>query len=664
MGNYTGENEQGLRKIIDLTRGIGIFFLFLHFYFYLGKPVRDWGLRTRLTDQVMKDIIRTGLFRHFYFSKIIAVGFLYLSLLGARGRKDPGSRLGGGLFLFGVGALVYFTSSFITRFELPETAMAIGYLLLTAAGYLMIINGGARVSRVIRVKLNRRDIFNRENESFPQQEKYIHNEYSLNFRTNYSLRGRGRNGWINIINPFRGLLVLGSPGSGKSYFIVEQAIRQHLEKGFAMFVYDFKYDDLSRIAYNYFLLFREKFPVPPSFYSLNFDDLDHSHRCNPLNPSSMEDISDAAEAARTILFAINRSWIARQGDFFVESPIHFVTCVIWFLRKFRDGVFCTLPHVIELMNVDYEKLFAILRSEPEIEAIINPFVSSLVNRAFDQLEGQVGGAKIALGRLSSPQLYYVLSGNDFSLDINDPREPKIFCMGNNPQKQLVYNAALSLLATRLIRLVNKKGKMKSSLVFDELPTIYISGVDGLLATARSNKVATTLVVQDLNQLKKDYGREQADVIMNIAGNIICGQVAGDTAKQISDRFGRIMQDRGSVSVNSSETSVSRSLQLDMALPPSKIASLSSGEFVGMVADDPDCPVLLKSFYAKINPRRKAIQKEQNSFVAIPAVRTVDKTAIQENYLQIKTDIEDLVRAVLERITQDPFLADKLIRRQD
>src|SRR5450432_2625104 len=143
--------------------------------------------------------------------------------------------------------------------------------------------------------------------------------------------------------------------------------------------------------------------------------------------------------------------------------------------------------------------------------------------------------KIAMARLSSPQLYFVLSGNDFSLDINDPKAPKILCVGNNPQKIQIYGAVLSLYVNRLVKLVNKKGKLKSSLVFDEFPTIYLNNMDSLIATARSNKVATTLGVQDFSQLKKDYGKDMADVIMNITGNIISGQVSGETAKMLSER---------------------------------------------------------------------------------------------------------------------------------
>src|SRR5450432_2950603 len=197
----------------------------------------------------------------------------------------------------------------------------------------------------------------------------------------------------------------------------------------------------------------------------------------------------------------------------------------------------------------------------------------------DQLEGQIASAKIAMARLSSPQLYYVLSANDFSLDINNPDEPKILCVGNNPQKIQIYGAVLSLYVNRLVKLVNQKGKLKSSLIFDEFPTIYLNNIDSLIATARSNKVATCLGIQDFSQLKKYYGKDQADVIMNITGNIISGQVTGETAKQLSERFGKIMQDRTSFSINRMDISVSHSKQLDSAIPPSKISSLSSGEFV-------------------------------------------------------------------------------------
>ncbi len=174
------------------------------------------------------------------------------------------------------------------------------------------------------------------------------------------------------------------------------------------------------------------------------------------------------------------------------------------------------------MQVDYDKLFTVLKTEPEIEAYLNPFISAYMNDSMEQLQGQIDATRIGIARLSSPALYYTLSGNDFTLDINHPDAPKIICLANNPQKQQVYGAVLSLYISRMTEIVNQRNKLKSSLIFDEFPTIYFNSIDNLIATARSNKVATTIAVQDYSQLKNEYSREQAEVILNIMGNIISG----------------------------------------------------------------------------------------------------------------------------------------------
>lgn len=408
-----------------------------------------------------------------------------------------------------------------------------------------------------------------------------------------------------------------------------------------MFLYDFKFDDLSIIAYNALLKYRDNYTVKPSFWVIDFDRI--FHRCNPLDPQSMEDITDATEASRTIMLGLNRDWIKKQGDFFVESAINFVTAVIWFLRKYKNGRYCTLPHAIELIQADYDKLFAVLHEEPEIRVLINPFISALQRKAMPQLEGQIASAKIGLARLSSPQLYYVLSGNDFTLDINNPLEPKIVCMGNNPQKVQTYGAVLSLYVNRMLKLVNKKGMLKSSIVFDEYSSIFVGGMDSHIAVARGYKCATTLGLQDFSQLRKDYGQEQADVITNIVGNIISGQVSGDTAKKLSENFGKIVQDKESKSVNSSDISISRSTQMDYAVPASKIASLSSGEFVGIVADNPEEKIKLKMFHCGIQNDHQAIAEEEGSYKQIPRPREVRQEEIAENYLLIKAEVEGLIR---------------------
>jgi len=662
MAMQTGESEQALRKILDMTRLISLSVLFLHFYYYCYTAFQEWQLSSHFTDRLLDNIQHTGLFADFHKSKLISLCFLFISLIGTKGKKDEKLKYQTSLAYLFTGLLIYFCSSLLLLLKIKVTEVALLYMGLTSLGFLLMLSGGTLLSRIIKNQLNHKDIFNQENETFPQEERRLENEYSINLPARYRLRNKVRKSWVNIINPFRALLVLGSPGAGKSYFVIRHVITQHIQKGFTMFVYDFKFDDLSKIVYNTWLNNKGKYPVPPQFFVINFDDLTRSHRCNPLDQASMLDITDAAESARTILMGLNREWIKRQGDFFVESPINFLTAIIWFLHRYQDGEFCTLPHVIELMQVEYDNLFTLLRTEKEIEVLINPFITAYLNDAMEQLEGQIAYAKVAMARLSSPQLYYVLSGNDFTLDINNTEE--IVCMGNNPQKIQIYGAVLSLYVTRLVKLVNQKGKQKSSLVFDEFPTIYLNNMDSLIATARSNKVATTLGVQDFSQLRKDYGREQADVIMNITGNIISGQVTGETAKQLSERFGRIMQDRASVSINSSDTSISRSKQLESAIPPSKIAALSSGEFVGMVADDPTCRIELKAFHGEILNDHEALKKEEESYEDIPLIRKLENAMVQRNYFQIKQDVQDIVQSELDRIVNDPALIHLLLRKSN
>ncbi len=660
MAMQTGENEQALRKILDMTRLISIVILGIHFYYYCYDAFSKWNLVSGFSDKILSNIKQTGLFSSFHKSKFLVLLFLLISLLGSKGRKDEklGYKTAWAYLIMGL--LIYFVSCLSLLFNVGVTARAGVYIIVASAGFLLILSGGTLMSRIIKNRLNQKDIFNKENETFPQEERLLENEYSINLPARYFLKDKIRNSWINIINPFRALMVLGTPGSGKSYFVIRHVITQHIKKGFSMFVYDFKYDDLSKIVYNTFEKNKHVYKVMPKCYFINFDKI--MHRCNPLDPDGMEDITDASESARTILMGLNREWIKRQGDFFVESPINFLSAVIWYLRKYRSGEFCTLPHVIELMQADYDSLFTLLRTEKEIEVLINPFISAYQNEAMDQLEGQIATAKIAMARLSSPQLYYVLTGNDFTLDINNPDEPKIVCMGNNPQKIQIYGAVISLYVNRLVKLVNKKDRMKSSLVFDEFPTIYLNNMDSLIATARSNKVATCLGIQDFSQLRKDYGREQADVIMNITGNIISGQVTGDTSKQLSERFGKIMQDRESISINSGDTSISRSKQLESAVPPSKIAALSAGEFVGMVADNPDCKIELKTFHCEIINDHEALKKEENNFKEIPPVRKLDNAMIQRNYLQIKQDIHDIINSEMERLLNDPALAYLVLKK--
>ena len=539
---------------------------------------------------------------------------------------------------------------------------AILYTTTLVGGFFNLLASGLWISRLLKNNLLE-DVFNTENESFMQETRLMENEYSVNLPTKFWYRGKTYNGFINLVNIFRATMILGTPGSGKSYAIVNQFIKQTIEKSYALYIYDFKFDDLSVIAYNHLLKHRHRYKVPPKFYVINFDNPRKSHRCNPLAPELMTDISDAYESSYTIMLNLNKSWVQKQGDFFVESPIVLFTAIIWFLKLYENGKYCTFPHAIELLNKRYEDVFTILTSYPELENYLSPFIDAWKGGASEQLQGQIASAKIPLSRLISPQLYWVMSGSDFTLDINNPKEPKILCVGNNPDRISIYGAALGLYNSRIVKLINKKKQMKSCVIIDELPTIFFKGLDNLIATARSNKVAVVLGFQDFSQLKRDYGDKEAAVIMSTVGNVFSGQVVGETAKTLSERFGKILQKRESMSINRSDTSTSISTQLDSLIPASKISTLSQGMFVGAVADNFGETIEQKIFHAQIVVDNEAVQKETAAYQPIPEISSfLDENGndtmeqqIQANYRQIKQDIVELVENELIRIENDPEL---------
>ncbi|WP_297411831.1 TraM recognition domain-containing protein, partial [uncultured Alistipes sp.] len=432
----------------------------------------------------------------------------------------------------------------------------------------------------------------------------------------------------------------------------------------------FKFPDLSEIAYNHLLNNQGGYEKVPTFYVINFDDPRRSHRCNPINPDFMTDISDAYESAYTIMLNLNRTWVQKQGDFFVESPIIPFAAIIWYLRIYKGGRYCTFPHAVEFLNKRYEDIFPILTSYPELENYLSPFMDAWLGGAQDQLQGQIASAKIPLSRMISPQLYWVMSGDEFTLDINNPDDPKVLVVGNNPDRQNIYGAALGLYNSRIVKLVNKKGQLKSSIIIDELPTIYFKGLDNLIATARSNKVATLLGFQDFSQLKRDYGDKEAAVVMNTVGNIFSGQVVGETAKTLSERFGKVLQKRQSMTINRNDTSTSISTQMDSLIPQSKISTLTQGMFVGAVADNFDERIDQKIFHAEIVVDSAKVKAETARYQKIPLITDFTdedgtdrmKEVVQENYERIKAEASQIVAEELERIKNDPVLC-KLLPEQ-
>ena len=658
------DDLRALGKVMDFMRGISVIFLLINCYWFCYEAFHVWGFTLGIIDKILMNFQRTtGLFSSILWSKLFCVVFLALSCLGTKGVKEEKITWPKIWTVLFFGFVFFFLNWWLLVLPIGKIGVASLYIFTLSVGYICLLMGGVWMSRLLKNNLMD-DVFNTENESFMQETRLMENEYSVNLPTRFYYKKKWNKGWINVVNPFRASMVLGTPGSGKSYAIVNNYIKQQIEKGFAMYIYDYKFPDLSEIAYNHLLQHLDAYKVKPQFYVINFDDPRKSHRCNPINPAFMTDISDAYESAYTIMLNLNRSWIQKQGDFFVESPIILLAAIIWFLKIYEDGKYCTFPHAIEFLNRPYAQIFPILTSYDELANYLSPFMDAWEGGAQDQLQGQIASAKIPLSRMISPALYWVMTGDDFSLDINNPNEPKVLVVGNNPDRQNIYSAALGLYNSRIVKLINKKKQLKSSVIIDELPTIYFRGLDNLIATARSNKVAVCLGFQDFSQLTRDYGDKESKVIQNTVGNVFSGQVVGETAKTLSERFGKVLQQRQSMTINRNDKSTSISTQMDSLIPASKISNLTQGMFVGAVSDNFDERIDQKIFHAEIVVDSAKVSAEMKAYQPIPVI--VDftnkdgsdnlKETIEANYRKVKEEILSLVDSEIMRIKNDPKLA--------
>ena len=657
------DDLRALGKIMDFLRAVSIILAIMNVYWYCYEAMRMWGVTIGVVDRILINFNRTGgLFHSILYTKLFSLLLLALSCLGTKGVKAEKMSWNRIWTVLAVGIFLFFLNWWILLLPISNLGNATLYIFTMTAGYICLLMGGLWMSRLLKHNLME-DVFNNENESFMQETKLMENEYSVNLPTRFYYKKKWQRGWINVVNPFRATIVLGTPGSGKSFAVVNNYIKQQIEKGYSMYIYDFKFPDLSTIAYNHMMNHQNGYKVNPQFYVINFDDPRRSHRCNPIHPDFMSDISDAYESAYTIMLNLNKTWVQKQGDFFVESPIILFAAIIWYLRIYKNGKYCTFPHAIELLNRRYEDVFPILTSYPELENYLSPFMDAWQGGAMEQLAGQIASAKIPLSRMISPQLYWVMSASEFTLDINNPEEPKILCVGNNPDRQNIYGAALGLYNSRIVKLINKKGQLKSSVIIDELPTIYFKGLDNLIATARSNKVAVCLGFQDFSQLVRDYGDKEAKVVINTVGNIFSGQVVGETAKTLSERFGKVLQKRQSISVNRQDVSTSINTQMDSLIPPSKISGLTQGMFVGSVSDNFNERIEQKIFHAEIVVDTDKVKREESHYQPIPIINDFKDTngndcmkqAIQDNYNQIKEDVKLIVKDELERIAGDESL---------
>jgi len=488
-----------------------------------------------------------------------------------------------------------------------------------------------------------KDEFNDKNLIFQQEKKYKENPYSVNLKTDKGL--------INVVNPFRATMVLGTPGSGKSYSVIEEYIRQHIKKNFSMMVYDFKFPSLAKETYSFYEYYKKTYKNEPRFTVISLDDLEYSNFVNPLSPDLINKTADAIEASSTVLYNLNKEWITKK-DFFAQSAISYFACCIYFLKLYEGGKFCTLPHAIALASCGDEKVFRVFQTMPALRFFMTPFADALAKQAYEQLSGQTATARIPLSQLATRELFWVMGNNVFpelnaSLNINDPEDPQILILANSPTTQTTNSPALGLISTQLIKVVNQQKKLPCSIIIDELPTMYFMGLDNLIATARSNKVSTTIGAQDLEQLKRDYGDKVAETIFNIIGNIFSGSVRSGTATKLQEIFGKKKQKLKNLTVDTSNTSYSINESMDFAIPVSTISQLSQGEFVGIVSDNFGEEIKQKVFrgHIKVDKRTDQVKKE------IPKLIEEDnfEELLDGNFKRIVDEIDIILANELAKI---------------
>ena len=598
-------------------------------YYYAYPMWAALGLRSTLTDSLMLSVYRSGTMASPFSSRLVCLFFATVYAVVRSGNSKASGFMEICLPLV-TGLVLYFGSAWL--------GSGIWFVLMCTTGYALFLIGAILLGRTVRsfdAKLP--DYW----DTFPQCEELIENEYSVNIPITYQWEGKRRSGYINCVSPQRGCMIIGTPGSGKTAAIYSAFMRQMIRKRYTMFIYDYKFPSLSTMVLNELMdnvgCYGDK---PPKLYIVNFDDPLYSHRFNPLQPKYLTDPVDSTEIAEVILKNANRE-TARGEDFFTMSARCYVDLLIWFLKIYHEGEFCTFPHLVELMGQDYRQVFEVLKKFPELEVKRNTFADAIKDKALEQLQGQIASARVPLNRFASKTLYWTLSGDDFTLDINNPDEPKIICVGNNPRRQSVYGTTLAMLMSQLFKIINVPGRQHSAVLIDELPTIYLKGLDNLINTARENKVAVVIGAQDKSQLVRDYDTKESDVIFNTVGNVFAGAVKGSTADDLSRSFGKAERETRSYQEGTNNDHITYAWQLKDVLPPSKIEALSQGSFCGYVADTYQQKIHPKVFCGEVKMQAPPMHSAR-----IPQIADLSREEleleVELNYQKIRADIQNML----------------------
>lgn len=632
---------------------VAIILMFVDIYYHYYKVFYGYGWHAPMGDSFLNAFIKMGIFNEMYYVKTFVIILSVLFVMLDSGRKNIDADRTTTIYF-----AVFSTALYLATCLLPGITNLYFYLLINIISFALLINSYNKLHRLFDT-LFAKDRYNKVNKVFPQNTELLENEMSVNIPFKF-IKGYKKNlepiyedGIINFVAPERATLVLGKPGSGKSYSFNEEFIRQWIEKGFAFINYDYKFPTLTDIAYFYFQKNKEsaygKYTNGGRFACINISNPEYSDRCNPISVEILQNMADAIDAVYTIFYNLDKK-SAQKQDFFQMSAMAITSAALWFLRQYDGGKYCTFPHLIQLIMQPDEKLLPILDSYPELQYFTASFSDALAKESFDQLSGQTASARIPLGKCATPQMFWVMTDPDktgVNLRVNEKDEVTVLNIANDPATQKTNAPAIGLYLSQAAKLVNAQGRIPCAFHVDEFPTTYINGLDTLIATARSNKVCTVLSAQDYTQLVLNYGKEPADAIYNTIDNIVSGKVAIDTAKKISEGIGKFNYTTQSVSVQKDSNSTSFNTQREFIVPAEDISQFKQGEFCGIVSDSYKQPIDLKSFRGIVNP-----PKDDMTGVHFPKVRTVTNEDLKENMKLIQDQVKEIIENELQRMQEE------------
>ncbi|PTL28277.1 mobilization protein [Prevotella sp. oral taxon 313] len=630
---------QSLYKIFRMSVYISIG---IEFFMYALDPVAlDYMNGIIVTfHEKLKSI---PIYNNIFLSKITTIVLLCIASMGTKAKKNLEFNakkmvvipLSCGLVMVIASIIIFYIEGETRWYHIRSTSWI--YMAPSLYGVMMMNVALDNISKYFKDGLIK-DKFNFENESFKQMENKDENQYSVNIPMRYYYRGKFRHGFVNIVNPFRGTFVVGTPGSGKTFSVIEPFIRQHSEKGFAMVVYDYKFPTLATKLYYQYRKNQhlDKVPKGCQFNIINFVNVEYSRRVNPIQQKYIPNLAAASETAETLLESLQKGKKDSGGadQFFQTSATNFLAACIYFFvnydkkpydedgnelvaeyktdkdtlhrkltgRVFKDntmqekvqpaywlGRYSDMPHVLSFLNHSYEEIFEVLETDPEVYPLLASFVTAFQNKAMDQLEGMIGTLRVQISRLATKEAYWVFSGDDFDLKVSDPKHPSYLLIANDPDMESIIGALNAMILNRLVTRVNSgMGKnVPVSIIADELPTLYFHKIDRLIGTARSNKVAVTLGFQELPQLEADYGKTGMQKIITTNGNIIAGSArAKETLDWLSnDIFGKVVQMKKGVTIDRDKTSINYNENVDSLVPAAKISDLPTGWICGLTARD-------------------------------------------------------------------------------